>query len=262
MTGLNWFQARDLGEVGYAIRRIGWDFWLIYRLNVWLRVSYVDGAEVLSVVKATEFGANEFLAKDYTLLPGENMTTPPCARQDLPKETLPRRSSQTFTLTKFCGGYGGGGNVLPIGGPGITEPEIPEVLVTVVANGDAMAYEPLMPDGAGCWTVAPATFYLLVGATVGEADIFGVYFQWSTAGASLAGDLAWMEAHPNATGDAVDPGGYSFGAQPFGDNWFAVQGPALAFVAGATITARADILLTNGTLLTGFGEMTQAALCP
>ena len=83
-ANLGWFDARALARQGKAIRRSAWNYWLVRGLAVWHKVSYdTDGNPVKHPVRAADFGANEFLATDWTdaafdsgALPTGVVTTP------------------------------------------------------------------------------------------------------------------------------------------------------------------------------------------
>lgn len=72
MWSLDWFAAEKLARNGTKIRRVGWtDHWLIYR-GLWFVLTDADQ----SLVKATDFTADEFNARDWTDQP---FNANPCA---------------------------------------------------------------------------------------------------------------------------------------------------------------------------------------
>jgi len=63
MWSLDWFAAEKLAKAGAQIRRVAWtDKVLVHQGALWLFVS----AGVSTVVKATDFTAAEFNARDWT----------------------------------------------------------------------------------------------------------------------------------------------------------------------------------------------------
>lgn len=64
MWSLDWFAASDTARGGKPIRRVGWsNKWIVYHRGLWwIRTNAGDAR----VVKATDFGRNELLARDWT----------------------------------------------------------------------------------------------------------------------------------------------------------------------------------------------------
>lgn len=267
MKGLNWFQARSLAtRERRAIRREGWEHWILYRSKLWLLSEQKPAGESRRVTTTNDFRDSEFLAKDWTDEPWPGGSKPPCTNEkpSIKVPTNDRGGSGLFTLSDFCGGAGEGGGVLP---PAL-DPSSPSNLhpVTVLAianNSAAVGTEllPLTPDGAGCWVTPPTTFGLIIAGSFGDAPIiYYAKFSWSLSGADLSGDVPWLDAHPNADTIASDPGGYSFGAFGTGGN-FAVQIPGVAYTPGDTITVRVDFQLTDGSVIYATSSLTLPELC-
>src|SRR5438093_3981720 len=70
---LDWFSARELAAQGKYIRRCGWtDKWLVLWRGLW----WFRLAGDTHVVRADEFGRDDFLARDWTDQPPD---ADPCA---------------------------------------------------------------------------------------------------------------------------------------------------------------------------------------
>lgn len=60
---LDWFAAAALARSGGYVRRVGWsDRWLTSYRGLW----WIVTASGATLVKATDFGADEFYARDWT----------------------------------------------------------------------------------------------------------------------------------------------------------------------------------------------------
>lgn len=83
MWSLDWFAAAALARAGRYIRRVGWtDRWLVYYRGLW----WIVTATSSTVVKTTDFGAEEFQARDWTT---EAFTADPCAATPAYNATAP-----------------------------------------------------------------------------------------------------------------------------------------------------------------------------
>lgn len=101
----DWLTASQAGKDGHLVRRRAWtDRWLQYYNGLWwFRV----GTDTPSVVKAADFGRNEFLAEDWTNLPPECVTTALAASgQTCPKPYNPNDPAEDGVTD----GGGDGGN--------------------------------------------------------------------------------------------------------------------------------------------------------
>lgn len=68
MWSIDWFTARSLALAGTPIRRIAWNrgLWLVYAHALW----WVRNADLTwNVVANTQFGEDEFRARDWTSEP-------------------------------------------------------------------------------------------------------------------------------------------------------------------------------------------------
>jgi hypothetical protein len=69
---LDWFAASALARQGKFIRRVGWtNRWLIYHRGLW----WIRLTSETHVVRVSEFGRDEFLARDWT---DEAFSANPC----------------------------------------------------------------------------------------------------------------------------------------------------------------------------------------
>jgi hypothetical protein len=60
---LDWFAAKALAQTGSQIRRVGWTTqWMILHDGIWM----LQTATTSAIVQATDFGADEFAARDWT----------------------------------------------------------------------------------------------------------------------------------------------------------------------------------------------------
>lgn len=60
---LDWFAAEALGKSGSQIRRVAWtDSWLVFQGSFWMLATSTTSR----VVEATDFGRDEFAARDWT----------------------------------------------------------------------------------------------------------------------------------------------------------------------------------------------------
>lgn len=144
MTGLSWFPARDLALEGRAIRRSGWEKWLLYRFKLWL-ISETDpltALEARRVATTTDFRDSEFLAKDWTDEPWKGGSYPPCT---VPGPALALAANGSggagaWTLAAdMCGGSGEGGGVPPVISP--PDPPAPADEIEIAATMTAEAAE-------------------------------------------------------------------------------------------------------------------------
>jgi hypothetical protein len=277
MKDLNWFQAEALGVTQLrAVRRAAWKFWIIFRANVWIVSDSSSGTEKRRVVQTTDFKDSEFLAKDWTDEPGENMTIPPCSNP-VPATTVPPLlGSGLWSLTPFCGGDGQGGNVFPIGGPGITEPELPPMEIEIMlADG---SNDPVVTDGAGCWVtevVANSLFVMVrLSAGIPLDEVGGNYVIYmSETGASLVDPISFGDPIPGVTRQLTGSQGSGPGdaSAHFDATWDGIAWPNAAspstnadpidIAAGATVTVRVDYFSPLGNIFTAFAEVEMAPLC-
>ncbi|MEI9897161.1 MAG: hypothetical protein WDN28_25685 [Chthoniobacter sp.] len=73
MWSLDWFSTERLARTGARVRRAGWtDRWLEIRSGIYYRVT----ASTATIVKATDFGADDLNARDWTDQP---FSADPCA---------------------------------------------------------------------------------------------------------------------------------------------------------------------------------------
>ena len=79
MKNLNWFQARSIALGGRAVRRELWRKWLTVEHYVWLIAQPVWETQLADrrVVQQSDFGAEEFMAHDWTDEPWPNGPQPP-----------------------------------------------------------------------------------------------------------------------------------------------------------------------------------------
>jgi hypothetical protein len=277
MKALNWFQARGLARLQRrAIRREGWEKWLLYRFKVWLISETVAGLERRRVARAEDFRDSEFLAKDWTDEPWEGATTPPCTTLP-PAPALPGNDTGgagVWTIDERCGGDGEGGNVPPI----VVQEDLIELEAQIfpVDNSD----NPLVPDGGGgtCWVGAIPAAYIFVAVRLGPGipaeELGGDYvFYLSETGADLSGSFAWGELIAGVTRYLFSPSGQGPGdiAEHFDASWDAAGWPnfaapatnldPIAIAAGATITARIDYRAPSGNVYTVFAELALAPAC-
>jgi hypothetical protein len=95
VKNLDWHQAFVVAQKRIAVRRAGWRKWLLYEGTLWHIYTPSTGAGEQHVVRNTEFGADEFLATDWTDEPwavedgGAPSDPPPGAERPTPEGTLP-----------------------------------------------------------------------------------------------------------------------------------------------------------------------------
>ncbi len=79
MKNLDWFQARSIAREGRAVRRELWRKWLTFEHYVWLITQPVWETQLADrrVVQQWDFGAEEFMARDWTDEPWPNGPQPP-----------------------------------------------------------------------------------------------------------------------------------------------------------------------------------------
>jgi hypothetical protein len=71
---MNWIEARTKALLGFPIRREGWrNKWFILWRGVW----WCMGSDYRHVVEATDYGPDEFLATDWTIIPAALDKCPP-----------------------------------------------------------------------------------------------------------------------------------------------------------------------------------------
>lgn len=279
MKALEWFQARALARMERrAIRREGWEKWLLYRSRCWLIYEVVLGIELLRVVRTTDFTDLEFLAKDWTDELWEGGTRPPCTNAS-ESTGIPGNDSGgagTWTETAFCGGAGEGGTPRPT----VISPELLTLEAQIFPLTGAEA--PLVPDGGGgtCWVGAvPAEFVAVMvrlGPGIPESERGGAYqFYLSETGAALNAVIGWGDPIPGITRHLFAPNsGYGpgtimddfFDATWDGAMWPNYNAPSsnldpISIAAGATLTARVDYLSPSGKVYTAFTSLAIAPAC-
>ena len=79
MKNLDWFQARSIARSGRAVRRELWRKWLTFEHYVWLITQPVWETQLADrrVAQQWDFGADEFMARDWTDEPWPNGPQPP-----------------------------------------------------------------------------------------------------------------------------------------------------------------------------------------
>ena len=79
MKNLDWFQARTLARSGTAVRRDAWRKWLTFESYVWLITQpvWLEQEYDRRVAQQWDFGADEFLANDWTDEPWDGGPQPP-----------------------------------------------------------------------------------------------------------------------------------------------------------------------------------------
>lgn len=71
---MNWIEARNRASAGFPVRRIGWtDKWFVLWRGLW----WCMGAGYRRVVEASDYGPDEFLAADWTIIPAALADCPP-----------------------------------------------------------------------------------------------------------------------------------------------------------------------------------------
>lgn len=211
LANLDWFGASALAEInGAAIRREAWTYWLVFRCGVYELIA--GGTDAPRVAKNTDFGEAEFLAKDWTNIPWDGGSLPPCA-QNPPATKLPAGGTGAWTTTPGkCDGGGDAGNIPVVPDPTVTgAPEVVSAygatmtpwLVDVWNTGSggywgglvlgtsaAVKYRAAaVANGAGCWVSRPACGWSFdVSAPIGASG--RTYAQFAPTGIDLHGSSA------------------------------------------------------------------------
>ena len=219
MKGLDWFEARTLARNASAVRRDAWRKWLTFESYVWLITQPAWETQIYDrrVVQQWDFGADEFLAHDWTDEPWPDGPQPP----DPPNP--PQVPNPPGTPGGGGGGGGGGGNGgdgtgtgWPSGGGGggpqppvppkepkphqPPQPDTPTVSVEIEVDID--------PDGPECFIQAPqhCTAYVNVSIAGGPAGV-------GSLSVKLQGQTKLSTAFPGFNGAfefpnvLVNPGG-------------------------------------------------------
>jgi len=71
---MNWIEACNKARLGFPVRRAGWrNKWFVFWRGLW----WCMGAGYRRVVVATDYGPDEFLATDWTIIPAALADCPP-----------------------------------------------------------------------------------------------------------------------------------------------------------------------------------------
>lgn len=122
MKALDWFQARSVARAGTAVRRDAWRKWLTFESYVWLITQPAWETQLADrrVAQQWDFGAEEFMATDWTDEPWPDGPQPPNP-PDPPQPPDPPRPPQP----PLPPGDGGGSNGNGAGDPPPTDPTNP-----------------------------------------------------------------------------------------------------------------------------------------
>lgn len=175
MKNLTWFEARALARLTRAVRREQWRKWLLWRSYVWMIHEVIEGVESLRVARAEDFGAGEFLAKDWTDEVRTDGSRPPCTAAD--EVALPGRLGAGLGAWSLdptrCAGAGNGGDPLA---PQVGEDGTEYVYFDFAVLEDAVAgsYGVALAD-AGTLEVSPGVGGHLDGTSITIEWIPGVF---------------------------------------------------------------------------------------
>lgn len=107
MKTLIWFQALAFAKLqGRAIRREGWQRWIVYRHYGWYSVEWSAGAEAWRPVLNRDLTKADYEAHDWTTMPWENGPLPACCPTDQPARQAGNATggSQSWGPRENCGG--------------------------------------------------------------------------------------------------------------------------------------------------------------
>lgn len=171
-TGLNWFQARAILFAGGAVRRDGWRKWMVWNHYLHQITSSTDSSvpvQVARVVQSYDFGAEEFLANDWTdePWPGTQPPLPPVVDPKIENPNVPPNLLNETGGSGGGGGYGsggGGGGNTHHPGTGGTQPT---VTISVTAP-----YAPQCFEQAGSSSSVVNICLMVTAACQGPAGVY------------------------------------------------------------------------------------------